>query len=456
MSLSAVVRLACAHMGDKCCSCGQPDVPYQESQISAAVITKLLQKSGTLPANAVIQDVKHKKFGAGEGLASDMHRLTISYGPNADPSWPTSLVLKFGPTGLGNKILMDVVLNLFLKEHLFYARDMPNTTGMPAPKCYFSSYGGYARTCILLEDLAPARPGDQITGVSAEDMKTGLLALAKMHAKFYNKVGASPETKDWPGRQQDTGFKSMIKKLFSDSREPFCSPELLKTFKLTPADIPNLLELVQFFADDKYEAYLKNDLNDYKELHAKSQFGTTLCHGDFRTDNVFFKCNDGKLRIIDFQLVREDHPSFDINYSFYNSLQVEVRREHEMALIEAYVTEMRRLGTDLGMVEFLLSFQKTLVSSLFTQVVASKAVDPTATERGTQLFQALFTRLDTLVGDWKVLEAFKMMVQKMDGDGVRSKYTDDELRSVLPDGAWRLVEKDRQQGSGIPEALQGA
>merc|ERR1712176_442172 len=74
--------------------------------------------------------------------ASDMHRLTISYGPNADASWPMSLVLKFGPTGLGNKILMDVVLNLFLKEHLFYDRDMPNATGMPAPKCYFSSYGG--------------------------------------------------------------------------------------------------------------------------------------------------------------------------------------------------------------------------------------------------------------------------------------------------------------------------
>jgi len=455
MSLSAVVRLACAHMGDKCCSCGQPDVPYQESQISAPVITKLLQKSGTLPANAVIQDLKHKKFGVGEGLASDMYRLTISYGPNADASWPTSLVCKFGPTGLGVKILMDVVLNLFLKEHLFYERNMPNATGMPAPKCYFSSYGGYARTCILLEDLAPARPGDQITGVSAEDMKTGLLALAQMHAKFYNKVGASPETKDWPGRQQNVGFKTMCKKLFCDTREEFCGEALLAKLNLTPADIPNVLEFVQFFTDDQYETFLKNDMNDYKELNARSQFGTTLCHGDFRTDNVFFKCNDGKLRIIDFQLVREDHPSNDVNYGFYTSMKTEVRREHEMALIEAYVTEMRRLGADLGMDEFLVSFQKTIVVGIVAQVIAAKSVD-TGSERGTQLFQETFLRLDALVGDWKVLGAFKMMVQKMDADGVRSKYTDEELRSTLPDGAWRLVEKHRQQGSGLPEAVQGA
>merc|ERR1712176_958342 len=358
--------------------------------------------------------------------ASDMHRLTISYGPNADPSWPTSLVLKFGPTGLGAKILMDAILNLFLKEHLFYERNMPNTTGMPAPRCYFSAYGGYARTCILLEDLAPARPGDQITGVSAEDMKTGLLALAQMHAKFYNKVGASPETKDWPGRQQDVGFKTMCKKLFCDTREEFCSEALLARFKCKPADLPKLLEFVQFYTDDKYETFLKNDMNDYKELNPRSQFGTTLCHGDFRTDNVFFKCNDGKLRIIDFQLVREDHPSNDVSYGFYTSMKSEVRREHEMALIEAYVTEMHRLGADLGMDEFLVSFQET------------------------------FLRLDALMGDWNVLGAFKMMTQKMDADGVRSKYTDEELQSTLPERAWRLVEKHRQQGSGAPEALQGA
>merc|ERR1712039_986895 len=72
------------------------------------------------------------------------------------------------------------------------------------------------------------------------------------------------------------------------------------------------------------------------------------------------------------------------------------------------------------------------------------------------LFGETFRRLDALVGDWKVLGALKMMIQKMDADGVRSKYTDEELRSTLPDGAWRLLEKHRQQGSGIPEALQGA
>jgi len=265
----------------------------------------------------------------------------------------------------------------------------------------------------------------------------------------------SPETKDWPGRQRDAGFKNMCKKLFADTREEFCTPALLAKFNLTPADIPNVLEFVQFFTDDKYEAFLKNDMNDYKELNAKSMFGTTLCHGDFRTDNVFFKCNDGKLRIIDFQLVREDHPSNDVSYGFYTSLKSEVRREHEMALIEAYVTEMRRLGADLGMDEFVVSFQKTIVIGLVAQVIAAKSVD-TGSERGNELFRETFTRLEALLKDWNVLGAFKMMLQKMDADGVRSKYTDEELRSTLPDGAWRLLEKHRQQGSGLPEALQGA
>merc|ERR1712003_201362 len=173
----------------------------------------------------------------------------------------------------------------------------------------------------------------------------------------------------------------MCKKLFCDTREEFCSEALLAKLNLTPADIPNVLEFVQFFTDDMYETFLKNDMNDYKELNAKSMFGTTLCHGDFRTDNVFFKCNDGKLRIIDFQLVREDHPSNDVSYGFYTSMKSEVRREHEMALIEAYVTVMRRLGADLGMDEFLVSFQKTILAGIVAQVIAAKSVD-TGAERG--------------------------------------------------------------------------
>jgi thiamine kinase-like enzyme len=130
----------------------------------------------------------------------------------------------------------------------------------------------------------------------------------------------------------------------------------------------------------------------------------TLVHGDFRLDNLFFDDRpdgDGSVSVIDWQLGMRAPGQTDLVYFCANNLTVEMRREHEDALIERYVSGLHAGGVPAdavtvdqvrhGYLQGLVFYAMSFGASLLT-------LDP-ANERGAALFDALVRRTFTAVDD---------------------------------------------------------
>ncbi len=69
----------------------------------------------------------------------------------------------------------------------------------------------------------------------------------------------------------------------------------------------------------------------------------TICHGDFRLDNMLFGA-DGSFALIDWQMAMRVPGSSDLVYFLVTNLSPEVRRLHEWELIDLYLDTLRAEG----------------------------------------------------------------------------------------------------------------
>lgn len=181
------------------CPCGAGDVPFTPSRLTAAWLTRILQSNGDISGTNRVLRIELKPFAIGEGLMSIMYRVTAKLDKAPDgglqrirphPDDPTSfcMVAKLSPPQLKPRILGDV-LKLFVTEVRFYEKNLAARTGMGAPECFYAGHAGSGRYAMLLEDLSPAKTGDQLQGIPVEQARVAVKAMAKMHATFYGKVG---------------------------------------------------------------------------------------------------------------------------------------------------------------------------------------------------------------------------------------------------------------------------
>lgn len=421
-------------------SCGgfiRGDLPWQPRDLTLEVLGPILVEH-KVPGAASLKGIDVEIFGVGEGLLSCMYRLTLDYGPDADSAWPRTMIAKLMPPQLKTRVLGEY-LSLFEAEVTYYETDMPMKTGMPGPRVYVAAYGGYGRYFLLMEDLAPAKCGDQLVGMEFEEAKMAMTAVASLHAKFLNRVGEAEETRAWPRRLNDPGYWKLVKGAYRDAAKVL-TDERFESFDTDPAKVPQLKAVMALMADDCFiDAMMKDRQNNYKERTPHSQFSSTLIHGDYRSENIFFRANDGKLKIVDYQLAREDHCVMDVVYFMSTSMRVEVRRRHEADVIKLYYDEMRKRGADLPMEEILLWYQYGLVACVLMIVIGQKDADFDSSERGKLLQKANFERIEAALSDWMVCKAMEVRLEKWDDEGVTSVYTRDELKSTMPPHALKLL-----------------
>ena len=83
------------------------------------------------------------------------------------PTAPRSLIGKF-PSDDPTSRQTGVALRNFIKEVSFY-RTLAGRVTISVPRCYYAAIDGEGpEFALLLEDLAPARQGDQLGGCSTE------------------------------------------------------------------------------------------------------------------------------------------------------------------------------------------------------------------------------------------------------------------------------------------------
>ncbi len=130
----------------------------------------------------------------------------------------------------------------------------------------------------------------------------------------------------------------------------------------------------------------------------------TLCHGDFRADNLMFAPGGGGLVTIDWQAPLQARGAFDVGHLMSMSVTTALRRAHEAALLHGYHDRLTAAGvSDYPYDAFFHDYRRGLLIG-FTYVVQAGPAADFAHPRALALFDSAVRRLDAAVQDHGLAE----------------------------------------------------
>ena len=247
----------------------------------------------------------------GTGQIGATYRLTITYADGG--TGPERLVAKIAAEDAAARAR---VAGGYRKEVGFYL-DVAPTVAIRAPRCWYGAISDDANTfTLLLDDLAPARPGVQARGCTVAEAESALLNLVGLHA---------------PRWDDDT----------------------LRAYDYLDGDVDSgeFLGAVHVQATGQFVARYADvlDAADVATLRASADATATwyttrrspfsLVHGDYRLDNLMFHPT-GEVSALDWQTLSLGPAARDIAYFLGTSLSTGDRRAHEAHLVDVYHREL--------------------------------------------------------------------------------------------------------------------
>lgn len=299
----------------------------------------------------------------GTGQVSDTYRLRLTYhGPAA---LPPTMIAKVPAANPASRAAARA-FRTYEIEASFYDQVAP---GLPVSLacCHYAGYdAGPDEYIVLLEDLAPASPGDQLAGLGADDAAAAVDELAALHAAGWD----SPELAalPWLNRSSPDAAALMtvvLTDLFPGFRDRYAA-------SLDPGTVTLI------------EAFLP---------HAASYLATgdetrTIVHGDFRADNLLI--GQGRPAVLDWQTCSFGPGTGDLSYFLGSSLPVPLRRQHEETLVRRYHSALARRGVPLTWTECWTGYRRNAFGGIVMDVIAAMVVQ--RTQRGDKMFAAMANR----------------------------------------------------------------
>jgi hypothetical protein len=279
-------------------------VPRRLDEVTADWIGRALRQDGI-----DIEDptVEVRQIAVGEGFAGHLARVVI----DAAGRPPFSVVVKI-PSPEPGAQLLGTMLRLYEREHHFY-RELAPTLDVRTPRCHLAETDGEGGYVLVLEDLAGKTVGDQIAGPSQEQAIVAVEWLARLHASGWGRFD-DPAHLPWLPRADDPLFAGM---------QTLAGQTLGGYLSTFAADLSPFAAAYTTTAVDRYVESMVCDLTP-----------ATLCHVDFRLDNMFF--DEAGVIVFDWQGVGAISPFYDLMYFVGGSLTVEQRRAWEQDLLERY------------------------------------------------------------------------------------------------------------------------
>ncbi|UYP19623.1 ecdysteroid 22-kinase family protein [Rhodococcus sp. Z13] len=321
----------------------------------------------------------------GTGQIGTCHRAVLS-----GEDVPVSVIVKLPIADPGTRRMLA---GAYRGEVHFYT-DIAATVAVRTPVCHHAALGDDGEFTLLLEDAAPAAPGDQLTGCTVEQAHDAVRNLAGLHGPRW------------------------------------CDESLHELDFLTPTDAAQarlLAELygpaIETFADDLGDLVSAEDhalLRACAEVTerwilARSQ-RFALLHGDYRLDNLLFP-PDGAAGVtaVDWQTLTVGLPARDLAYFVATSLPPEVRRAHERDLVATYHRAL--LGH--GVVGY--SFEQCWDDYRFALlqgplVAVFGCAYGVRTPRGDRMFATMVARSCAAIRD---LDGLTVVTADVDGDDAR-------------------------------------
>lgn len=319
-----------------------------------------------------IDRITVQQIGQGEGFMGQLGRVGLEGVPEG---CPTSVIVKL-PTAEPGGRAMGEMMGVWAREFHFYD-ELAGRVAVRVPRAHVNLLDP---PCLVLEDLAPARPGDHVAGASLDQAERAIDAIARHHASFFGDPALADL--EWlPGL--DDPQVQMLGPMFEVGWPTF----LERYGDRLPA---RCLRWCESFAVD---------IPGWLAKHA--DMPCTLTHGDFRLDNIFFD-DDGSVALIDWQLCMRAPGQADLVYFCANNMTVELRRAHEHALIDRYVRGLHEAGVGADQIDVesvTFGYHEGLVFYATTFGASLLSIEP-SNERGIALFDALvrrtFTAMDEL------------------------------------------------------------
>ncbi len=337
-----------------------PPIALGPDLIDADWMTAALQASGDLPAGKVT-DVQWCPVG--NGLVGDSFRFELTYAGAPDTA-PASVIGKFPAEDPASRA-SGAGLRLYLREVGFY-RDIAPTVDISTPRPIYAEINPETHDfTLILEDLGPARAGDQLAGCSVEDAATALKEAAALHAPRWGDVSLlqidwlNPANSEMNG--QIAAALPMVVAAFKDRYQGQLEPECIAIVDRLPAAVV--------------------------AMQGVSDFPVTLQHADFRLDNILFDVQGGTRRMgtLDWQTITLGAALTDVSYFLSAGLSPETRREHERDLVGLYHAELLQRGVRNYPLEAAWrDYQRFAVHGVLMGVFSAMAVE--RTDRGDALF----------------------------------------------------------------------
>ncbi|MFT7222144.1 MAG: hypothetical protein ACI8Z1_003768, partial [Candidatus Azotimanducaceae bacterium] len=212
--------------------------------------------------DATLSDFCHTIIGVGEGFMGQLARVALSYTGDSGKA-PTSVIAKFAAERQDTRD-MAAERSLYQREIGFY-RDIGSNVGIPIADCYFMEYlEATNQFVLLLEDLAPGEPSDQVAGTDRQTSREVIEQFAKLHAKWWN--DGSLEALPWAKWQVSEMSMDKAMDMYNQSVK-----EVEETGKFDA--YPELKRLMQY-------------LPPLFKFDPAPPYPFSLTHGDLRSDNI--------------------------------------------------------------------------------------------------------------------------------------------------------------------------
>ena len=265
-----------------------------------------------LPVDSMSAEI----IGVGVGVSSAVYRLTLS-----GEGVPATLVLKLAALDEA-AVFTSSILRMYEREVKFFDGIGPRSP-IRVPK----GYGGAvsedgASYYLLMEDMGGHREVDQNKGMDIADAERAIVELARWHAEFWGDAEQFVET-GAAVSLADPVYPAVLPLVFGEGWE-----KLQAGMEVAPC----IASIAPRWSDSLVDMLTK-----------LSRSPTTLIHGDYRADNIFFD-SDGNVVLLDFQLSGLGTAAYDVAYFVTQSLLAEVAAEHEQALFDRYIAALIEAG----------------------------------------------------------------------------------------------------------------
>jgi hypothetical protein len=283
---------------------------------------------------------------------------------------PSSVVVKL-PALDQTSLMTAAMLRHYEREVRFYT-ELASTVDIRVPHLYHGDWTSATNDFVLvLEDMAPARQGDQLTGCTVEQAEVAVRELAKLHGPRWD--DPTLEGIEWLERDRGAESAAQLTAMWGLFFPGFAAT---------------------------YRSYLSDD-----EFALAEQFGgligqwrsgrdgpRTVVHADYRLDNMLFATPEGgpPVTVVDWQSPGHGAPVADLSYFCGAGLVPEARRQHERDLVAAYADALGTYDVRIDDGWLWEQYRRETFAGLMVAVIASQIV--TLNDRSEAMFGTMAQR----------------------------------------------------------------